>query len=496
LWWSEEKIAGVSKWHQRFLFDPFGNRRLLNDPGTLIPNQMMTPRVGLVSDANPFNTANNQWTGAEYYPNGNQKTAWGNGTEVGSAKYFYDGENRMRQAEVNWPGSGTITAMEYGYDGEGRRVMRKVAGAVRTVWVYNAMGQMVAEYESSSVAAPSCGGPCYLTADHLGSTRVVWGGDGTIKQLRDYAPFGEEVVSTLRGDDARYPTALYPRSGTQSLPVEFTGKERDAESGLDFMEARYFSGAQGRFTSPDEPLAFADFTDPQSWNLYSYGLNSPLRYSDPTGHEPCENGVNPENGNFCTVTTAEKSKVDPKSSPIGPLIIPLLVTTAQLAQNTHELAQPVADWFSRPRNPNCTAAYTGLGASIGFWAGGGLGTLGLAGGPAAAATIPGGAAGGTALGGAIGGFGGLVLCSTSSGTGAGSGAVSQSSTKEFWKGLKSFRGKTKTNGLQGKDKRFFEWDHTHGDVEVYDRRGRHLGSADPNTGAMTKPAVPGRSITI
>lgn len=38
------------------------------------------------------------------------------------------------------------------------------------------------------------------------------------------------------------------------LSKQITGKERDAETGLDFMEARYYSGAQGRFTSPDEPL--------------------------------------------------------------------------------------------------------------------------------------------------------------------------------------------------------------------------------------------------
>jgi len=35
------------------------------------------------------------------------------------------------------------------------------------------------------------------------------------------------------------------------LMFEFTGKERDAETGLDYFEARYFSGAQGRWTSPD-----------------------------------------------------------------------------------------------------------------------------------------------------------------------------------------------------------------------------------------------------
>ena len=66
---------------------------------------------------------------------------------------------------------------------------------------------------------------------------------------------------------------------------------------------------------------------------------------------------------------------------------------------------------------------------------------------------------------------------------------------DFWKGLKPFRGKTKTNGLGGKDRRYYEWDHTHGDVEEYDRRGEHLGTLDPQTGQRTKPAVPGRKIT-
>jgi hypothetical protein len=38
-----------------------------------------------------------------------------------------------------------------------------------------------------------------------------------------------------------------------------------------------------------------------------------------------------------------------------------------------------------------------------------------------------------------------------------------------------------------------EWDSQHGDVEVYDKRGNHKGSADPETGQMTKPPVPGRT---
>ena len=40
----------------------------------------------------------------------------------------------------------------------------------------------------------------------------------------------------------------------------------------------------------------------------------------------------------------------------------------------------------------------------------------------------------------------------------------------------------------------YEWDYQHGRVERYDRRGRHLGEFDPETGAMTKPADPGQTI--
>jgi RHS repeat-associated protein len=62
-----------------------------------------------------------------------------------------------------------------------------------------------------------------------------------------------------------------------------TGKERDAETGLDYFGARYFSGAQGRFTSPDSPFNDQHPDDPQSWNLYSYGRNNPLNGIDPDG---------------------------------------------------------------------------------------------------------------------------------------------------------------------------------------------------------------------
>jgi RHS repeat-associated protein len=65
--------------------------------------------------------------------------------------------------------------------------------------------------------------------------------------------------------------------------VKFTGKERDAETGLDYFGARYLSGVQGRFVSADAPFADQHVGEPQSWNLYSYVRNKPLKFVDPTG---------------------------------------------------------------------------------------------------------------------------------------------------------------------------------------------------------------------
>jgi RHS repeat-associated protein len=70
-----------------------------------------------------------------------------------------------------------------------------------------------------------------------------------------------------------------------------TGKERDAESGNDYFEARYYASSMGRFMSPDwaaqeEPVPYAKLDDPQTLNLYSYVRNNPLSQVDPDGHDP------------------------------------------------------------------------------------------------------------------------------------------------------------------------------------------------------------------
>ena len=43
--------------------------------------------------------------------------------------------------------------------------------------------------------------------------------------------------------------------------------------------------------------------------------------------------------------------------------------------------------------------------------------------------------------------------------------------------------------------RYYTWDSLHGELEVFNKRGKHLGSICPITGELTKPAVKGRKIS-
>ncbi|MCA1643052.1 MAG: RHS repeat-associated core domain-containing protein [Acidobacteria bacterium] len=93
----------------------------------------------------------------------------------------------------------------------------------------------------------------------------------------DYLPFGEELQANSWGRTQAMGYAA------DSVRQKYTGYERDAETGLNFAEARYHSDVQGRFTSIDPLSASAKLTDPQSLNRYAYVGNSPVVFSDPSG---------------------------------------------------------------------------------------------------------------------------------------------------------------------------------------------------------------------
>ena len=254
----ETKVSnGSETWKQRFSYDQFGNRAFNAAETT---DNVEGPQLS-------FNAANRITTTGYGYD------AAGNLTSTPDDTYQYDAENRM----VSLDGGATAYGgAAYFYDGDGRRV-KKVMPTETTVFVYNAMGQLIAEYSNQG----GDGGTSYLTQDHLGSTRVVTDSSGQPKSRHDYLPFGEEVNPVIVLNSGREGISSY---NFGSVRQKFTLKERDIETGLDYFGARYLSSTQARFTSVDPVfITLERLIDPQRLNLYSYAKNNPLRFVDADG---------------------------------------------------------------------------------------------------------------------------------------------------------------------------------------------------------------------
>ena len=208
----------------------------------------------------------------------------------------------------------------YVYDASGKRT-RKIVSGVETWFVYWLDGELVAEYNANgAVGSPQKeygyrGGQLlvvydaseaaakqlqWLVADHLGTPRMVIDKTGSLSGMKrhDYLPFGEEIGA---GVGIRSTSNGYT---ADQIKQKFAGKERDVETGLNFIKARYYSNLQGRFTSVDPQNIGAYNTSPQSWNGYSYAINSPTVLSDPDGlsFKICD-----ANGN-CSIVSDEVAK--------------------------------------------------------------------------------------------------------------------------------------------------------------------------------------------
>jgi RHS repeat-associated protein len=290
---------GGSSWCQQYSYDNYGNRTITNR--SKLTASLLEP-MAFVTATNRMANGSTSWT----YDNAGNLTGYINGAISGS--YAYDAENRMTafcpnvtnpaQCTAAWVQGNTV----YTYDGNGRRVSKKAADGTLTTYVYDAGGNLTAEYGG----APTQTGTQYLTADHLGSTRRV---TGNTVECRDYLPFAEEIPST-QGTRGSWGISCY--GAEVGVTAKFTGKERDVETGLDYFGARYFSAAQGRFTSPDaKRMTSRHLVYPQKWNKYAYVQNNPLSSVDPNGLDDYKifRTIDPQSflGNWTAATASAKA---------------------------------------------------------------------------------------------------------------------------------------------------------------------------------------------
>ena len=105
---------------------------------------------------------------------------------------------------------------------------------------------------------------------------------GTSPKYQLYKPFGE----------VRY------TSGTLPTKYTFTGQYSNvSDFGLMYYGARWYDVSLGRFAQADTIIPGAG--NPMAWDRYAYTLNSPLMYTDPSGHMVSEGG----GGGVCSLTS-------------------------------------------------------------------------------------------------------------------------------------------------------------------------------------------------
>jgi RHS repeat-associated protein len=180
--------------------------------------------------------------------------------------------------------------MVYGFDGEliaeyaAPNGVNPKPSAPTTEYAYRA-GEMLIQADASDCK--------WMVSDHLGSPRIILGKSGSLADVRrrDFLPFGEDLGA---GQFGRTTALGYEPSGTPSNPREkFAACERDAETGLDFAQARYYQNRLGKFTPPDEftggPTELlaevaarnltvrAELAEPPSLNKRQYCLNNWLK---------------------------------------------------------------------------------------------------------------------------------------------------------------------------------------------------------------------------
>jgi RHS repeat-associated protein len=272
-------------------YDNFGNREYESMSTTAC-----TSNPPLISWASFTTTNTNRMDSTSI--NSNQAT---NGYDVagnviydGNNKYLYDPEGRVCAAWNITSGSAT----GYIYDAEGVRVAKgnitnwgscdpAVNGAANHLTNIYALGPNNEQFTETNGSGNWQhtnvwgGGKPLATYDSVGLHFYIDDPLGSRRVEANYAGVTQE--DCLSGPYGDFESCL--PTPTEHL---FTGKERDAESGNDYFEARYLGSSMGRFLSPD-PVG-GSLANPQTLNKYAYVLNNPLTNTDPTGLYACKDG--------------------------------------------------------------------------------------------------------------------------------------------------------------------------------------------------------------
>ena len=237
-------------------------------------DNLRTSVVGTRNAVHNYNSSTNQLTSVTIngVPYSVGYDSQGNVNSRAGQAYTFDEGNRLTQA----------TGLDsYTYDGLGRRTSSVSTAGTTRLNFYSLAGQLlyVRQQTGSTITSTdyiylggheiaennSASGITYVHTDALGSPVAHTNPAGTLLNQTRYEAYGNTAAGTV-------PTG-----------IGFTGHVNDSDTGLVYMQQRYYDPIAARFLSMD-PVT-TDANTGAAFARYEYAQSNPYRYTDPDGRE-------------------------------------------------------------------------------------------------------------------------------------------------------------------------------------------------------------------
>jgi RHS repeat-associated protein len=230
---SLDRIFTSDMFNEKYQYDQRGNRL------TLTSSQLPSP-----SDANIQYDERNRII--KVAKDGKEVSYKYNGdgllyerTENGiTTRYYFDGDNLIAEGTVQ-AGTTAVKKAEYLY---GNKLVSKISNV---------------------------GKKSYYTFNGHGDVKELRDDSGALLNQYSYDIWGNPISVTEQEKDNHF---------------MYSGEFWDTTTSLQYLRARWYDPSLGRFISEDTYPG--EYKDPLSLNLYTYVENNPLKYVDPSGHEP------------------------------------------------------------------------------------------------------------------------------------------------------------------------------------------------------------------
>lgn len=167
----------------------------------------------------------------------------------------------------------TVNGVTTNYHLTGDKVTYEANSTDKIYYTYDASGQLVS-MNLTSTATPSINGEYYYIRNAQGDIIGLFDKTGTQVVSYVYDSWGKLISTT---------GSLASTVGVKN-PYRYRGYRYDTETGLYYLQSRYYNADWGRFINADEIAAVTG--ELLSANMFAYCKNNPTTLKDPSGFRP------------------------------------------------------------------------------------------------------------------------------------------------------------------------------------------------------------------